>query len=290
LVNGTVSGISQAHYIKVVQDGNANAINVTGDPANQSFPRAGFDSSNPAKLREFVDWVNTNFPAQHSALIVWDHGDGWVVGNKSFSGLTPQQRKAAKEAAARRLTQAYQRAYGVNQRKHAGSRRTSGCMVDESDGNNIDSLTDNSAIAAALQGCHFDVLGFDACNMGQLEALYDYRNLANVLAGSECLVPGDGQPYNSMLAAFRNAPTKDATALGQALVQPYIQHYTNQEYVTFGSFDSTKIDALTAALADFATTVTQNAAAETAEHGLRARIWRWRARSERLHGRLQEQH
>jgi hypothetical protein len=259
---GGVSGIDQVHFIKVVQDSNANAINVGGDPANESFPRAGYDSSNPARVRDFVDWVNTNFPAKHSALILWDHGDGWVVGNKNFSAATGA-RLSGKEAEARRFMQAVDRLQGAHHRKGLGAKGVSGCLYDETDGNS-QSLTDNTAIASALSGCHFDVIAFDACNMGQLEALYDYRNLADVLAASEVLVPGDGQPYNSMLSAFGSAGTKDAPALGAALVQPFVQHYTNQEYVTFGSFDATKIDALTTALAAFAAEVKPKAAAESA--------------------------
>src|SRR5947207_1153513 len=47
LVSGNVSGIDMVHFIKVVHDSNVDAINVGGDPANQSFPRAGYNSADP---------------------------------------------------------------------------------------------------------------------------------------------------------------------------------------------------------------------------------------------------
>ncbi len=37
-------------------------------------------------LVEFVDWAKAAYPAKHYALIVWNHGSGWVKGNPVTSG------------------------------------------------------------------------------------------------------------------------------------------------------------------------------------------------------------
>ena len=37
----------------------------------------GVDMGNYQTLNEFINWAKTYYPAQHYALIVWDHGAGW---------------------------------------------------------------------------------------------------------------------------------------------------------------------------------------------------------------------
>lgn len=250
-----VSGTNEVHFIKVVQDGNPNVIRTDGDPANMSFPRAGYNSADPAHVRQFVDWVNANFPAQHTALVLWNHGDGWIPGTKTFSNLTAETRADKRERMLR----------GHNQllRLMHPSRGTSGVLADDTNGD-LWNLSNNESIVSALSGLHFDVLEFDACNMGQLEALYDYRNVADVLVGSECLVPGTGLPYSDILNAFNAAPTRSANGLGSTMVDKFVSYYTaTGEYAILSSMDSSKLDTLTSALAAFAGEVTTKAGAES---------------------------
>ena len=61
-------------------------------------------------------------------------------------------------------------------------------LSDDRDGS-LTSLTDNAYIAQTLSAKHFDLLCFDACNMAHLEALYDYRKLADWISASEALMP-----------------------------------------------------------------------------------------------------
>ncbi|MCW5941557.1 MAG: hypothetical protein KIS66_04955 [Fimbriimonadaceae bacterium] len=35
------------------------------------------DMGAPGTLRDFVDWGTTNFPADRTALVIWNHGSGW---------------------------------------------------------------------------------------------------------------------------------------------------------------------------------------------------------------------
>jgi hypothetical protein len=47
--------------------------------------------SDPARLAEFVRWGAENYPAQHTAVILWDHGFGWrggFVDSNSASSMT----------------------------------------------------------------------------------------------------------------------------------------------------------------------------------------------------------
>jgi hypothetical protein len=100
--------------------------------------------------------------------------------------------------------------------------------------------------------------------MGQLESLYDYRNVADVLVGSECLVPGAGLPYTTVLNTFDALPARDAQALGRSMVNNFVDHYTQTgEQVIMSSFNASQIDALTTALANFAGEVKNKAATES---------------------------
>ncbi len=44
----------------------------------------GVDMGNPQTLTDFVNWAKTFYPAQHYALIVWDHGAGWRRGQQAL--------------------------------------------------------------------------------------------------------------------------------------------------------------------------------------------------------------
>lgn len=78
LLSGSCSGVTQAHYIKVVQDSDPECINTGGHAANQHFNRAGFNSAGVEPLADFLTWAETNFPgADHSALILYGPADGW---------------------------------------------------------------------------------------------------------------------------------------------------------------------------------------------------------------------
>jgi hypothetical protein len=44
------------------------------------YQRDGFNSSDPANLTNFIKWSKQRFPAKHYALVVWDHGNGWLPG------------------------------------------------------------------------------------------------------------------------------------------------------------------------------------------------------------------
>lgn len=78
LLGGPCSGVTQAHYIKVVQDSDPDCINTGGHAANQHFNRAGFNSAGAEELTGFLTWAEANFPgASHTALILYGPGDGW---------------------------------------------------------------------------------------------------------------------------------------------------------------------------------------------------------------------
>ena len=78
---------------------------------------------------------------------------------------------------------------------------------DETDGDILYNHEVSSAIAAA--GLHLNLIGFDACLMAMVENAYPLRNLADYMVGSEETEPGDGWPYDLVLADLKNTSDHD---------------------------------------------------------------------------------
>lgn len=70
----------------------------------------------------------------------------------------------------------------------------------------------------------FDLVGFDACLMSQLEPLSALAPYAKVAVASEEVEPALGWAYASFLQDLSDNPTMSATALGRAIVESYIAH------------------------------------------------------------------
>ncbi len=227
---GGISGIDQVRFIKVVEDSDPLAIDVSGDPANLSMPRAGFNSSDPDNVAAFVDWCNLNFPdATRQMLIIWNHGDGWLEGNPSLS-------------------------------LGAGGRQASGVLCDDTDGGEY--ITSNIEVATALDGYHFDYLCFDACNMGHLEAQYQYAALADSLVASQILEPSGGYPYDLWLGDWAQFFPIPYDAIGALLCDRYTNYWDSppppvlDDDACLTMLDAAAIGPLTDALAALAAEVT----------------------------------
>jgi hypothetical protein len=232
---GSISGIDKVHFIKVVKDTNANSINTTGDSNNETFSRSGYNSSDPVKLLEFIDWAEQHFPATRTALVLWDHGDGWLPGWKGTSSV----------------------------RNWQAGRSTSGVLSDDTNGD-LTSLTDNAYIVQTLSGKHFDLLCFDACNMGHIEALYDFRSLADWISASEALMPGEGYPYGAILTAWNSATTPTAETVAHIFADETFNYYNNNEDACQATINTAALDPLTTACAALAAEVISKSGAEAA--------------------------
>ena len=109
-----------------------------------------------------------------------------------------------------------------------------------------------------LLGKPLDLLGMDACLMSCLEVAFQSAGDVRAIVSSEELEPGDGWPYDKILADLRAKPTMDGAALGKAVVKRYIESYknrTDQWPVTMCAVHSAgvegfsdKLDAFTMAL------------------------------------------
>jgi len=153
-------------------------------------------------ITDFLTWANAAYPADRTVLILWDHGDGW-------DELT--QRAAA-----------------------AGARATPHSLAMFTNPGGTTPVLANYQIRQAIEasGIKLDVLGFDGCNMGTIEALYEFRGLAGVLVASEELVPDNGWNYTALLSGLAAAPGMSAEGFGSLAVTAYRNYYTSTQPLT----------------------------------------------------------
>lgn len=142
-------------------------------------------------LVDFAEWAITTYPASHHVLILSDHGMGWPGGWSDGS---------ASEAGPDGLDLTSQGDL---------------LLLNEIDGALGQIRTDMSLDA-------FDLIGFDACLMGQVEVLTAMAPHARYVVASEEVEPALGWAYASFLGQLTDDPTMDGGALGTAIVNGYI--------------------------------------------------------------------
>lgn len=107
------------------------------------------------------------------------------------------------------------------------------------------------AVTSGLQRAgkaKLDLLGFDACLMGNLEIAYELRNLADWFVGSEELEPAHGWDYGPVIAAAASkvAPRE----LGRSIIDGYaascVSHKTAPQ-CTLALVDMSKVEAVASA-------------------------------------------
>lgn len=147
----------------------------------------------PSTLESFTQWAMDFRPAQRYMVVLWNHGDG-------IKCLLSQE-----------LT--YQ---GV-------------CVDDTSNGDEI-SLSElrNALKSITSNGLNkIDIIGFDACLMGMAEVDYQVYPYCEVRVSSEESEPGNGWPYNTIIADLVATPTMTDNQLGTTIVDRYSQSYGN---------------------------------------------------------------
>jgi hypothetical protein len=144
------------------------------------------DCGRPEPLIEFGRFAAENFPAEHYALVIWNHGAGWsgvsYDDNTKHSMDMPDVR-AAMEGIAAAL-------------KKAG--HPTGKV---------------------------DVLDFDACLMATLEVAYELKDSVDFLASSQESEPGDGMAYGEYLRWLTTYPEAPPASLAKAMVETYVKAY-----------------------------------------------------------------
>ena len=146
-----------------------------------------------ATLVDFVTWAMDNFPADKYVLIMSDHGMGWPGG---WSDPDP------------------------------GGRGDPSIPLAAALGNQfyLMELDDALGEIRARTGLDkFELIGMDACLMGQLEVFSALEPHSRYAVASQEVEPALGWAYTGFLQALKANPNIDGAELSQLVVQSYIQ-------------------------------------------------------------------
>ena len=248
----------------------------------------------PNVLKEFVTWGVTNYPANHYLLVLWNHGAGWGDANlyqgDVFSGATPPVSRKSQPVVTRVATAevkpiafAHARA-GLSRTRRALFSSTVGSAVkqraiafDDQAQDFLDNIELKKVMASIKRKLKrkIDILGMDACLMSMLEVSYQMRDVAEFSVGSEETEPGEGWPYDRILAALAAKPDMSPEELSKTIVSQYLASYKSADCVTQSAVKLSDLKPLASAvngLAKALKKILTNSASRTALINARAQV------------------
>ncbi len=174
---------------------------------------------NPQTLVDFVSWAVSNYPAEHYALVIWNHGGGF--------------------------------------RKVTGYPISKDIAIDDTNSDKITMGELSLALSRinSILGKKLDLLGMDACLMGMIEVAYEIKDYANVMVASEESEPLEGWPYDRLLADLVSNPSMSAGTLGSHIVNDFVTYYQGTDTVTLSAIDLTQIGTVASFVSQFALSV-----------------------------------
>ena len=155
----------------------------------------------PKTLSSFLNFCGENYPADHNALILWDHGGGplWGCGSDELYD-------------------------------------SDSLLLDE-----MRAAMDASPFHGGENGKKLDLIGFDACLMGSLECMTIWKDYADYYIGSEEVEPGDGWDYSFLKALQGKSETTENALQGktetpgiaEAVIRSFESYYANKKSATY---------------------------------------------------------
>ena len=196
-------------------------------------------------LADFLKRGIQRYPAERYAVVVWCHGAGWRDiqvardDRSNFPGRPVPQRAAAAEAAKPKVP--------------AGIEAPLFKAASGDHGDQLYNAEIAQALASAFNGRKVELLAFDSCLMGMLEAAYAFRDVAGAYVASEELVPSYGFDYNRWLTALATRPEMNGLEAGKAIVDSYQAYYTaaRSDSATLAAIDLSMIDQVAKATSAF---------------------------------------
>lgn len=231
----------------IIQDSNTGTISSSLTSVGEK------NMGDPATLTEFVNWGKATYPADHYALVLWNHGGGWRQHLKELRlqlDAWKQQLKQAKNETER--AEAVQKIASLKAALSDSKELWKGVCWDDTSGSDC-LYTQEVRTALEAVSSPVDIIGFDACLMQMMEVGYELRNRGSVMVGSEQVEPGDGWPYDLFLADLVGNPNMTPAQLGTSIVTRYGQSYSGAN--TQAAVDLTKMNTLASSLSSFASAV-----------------------------------
>lgn len=215
------------------------------DPATQAM-----DSGDVNTLISCCSWAIKQYPADHYALIFWNHGTGFldpgtgrIINPLELFTFNPSTNKLELD-----------RTLGFLDFISAPDNLRGVCW-DDTTGNYLT----NQKLDTALQTIcstylhnKFDIIGFDACLMAGIEIVDLTKKYANIMVASQEVELGAGWNYELALAPF-NKGCPDSKTLASHIVNAYAETYTKitNDY-TLSAVDLDRVDILESTINEIA--------------------------------------
>lgn len=192
---------------------------------------------NPTTLSNFVNWAQTNYPANNYLLVLWDHGSGW----KSQSATITKKGTVT----------AIQKEEPVK-----------GVCYDDTNNDHLSTPDLNTALNT-ITGAGVnpvDVVGFDACLMAMIEIDYEISPYILHRVGSEEVEPGDGWDYETTMTWLITNPASTPAQVASRIVTDYMNFYGTGSVETQSAVDASQIADVAAAVNSLAVDLTNDMA------------------------------
>jgi len=218
------------------------------------------DTGDPANLVDFVAWAMQQYPARHTMLILWNHGNGWddddvYASFRSIGDRLPLDGAEVRSISQRsRFRQALFRSTLMKIPREAAKPGQRGILYDDTSMDFLDNQELKIALAKAVQRAgleQIDILGMDACLMAMLEVAYQVRASCRYFVASEEVEPMRGWPYDLFLKWLAEKPRSSPSTVAREAVSRYVKSYDRgllSPDITISALDTTRLSALTAAL------------------------------------------
>ncbi len=198
-------------------DRDANDSTITSTLISQSD---SIDMGNPSELQDFINWGVRTFPAERYNLVIWNHGAGWR------SVKTRSQRPPA----------------------------TRGVSYDDTTNNHIDTIA-FPGVVVHPEGKKWDLLSVDCSLMQMIEVLYEWRDTANYIVGSEESPPGEGYAYDLTMGKLTSNPDMDGRTLGVHYADDTSTRFANLYGITQSVVETARVASIVSALNDLGATL-----------------------------------
>ncbi len=177
----------------------------------------------PSTLRDFLLHGMTHYPADHYALVIWNHGTGWldVDHYAVVRGLGDEG-------------QSHQPIFRTTPRKMTAGDPSRPIAYDDSSKDFLDTQDLRQALneVQAATGRRLDLIGMDACLMAMNEGAHELAPYADYFVASQEVEPLDGWPYALILQGLNDEPQMSPETLAVRIVKEYAKAYnaaTRQE-------------------------------------------------------------
>ncbi len=205
-------------YMYLVKPDDTNSVVVSPKTVPPFISGGELNMADPQSLENFLSYCMDNFPANHNALVLWNHGGGVRSLEQPDPGTISKFVCVDGDDILRtnEVQTAVADALGINAQNGSG-------------------------------GDALDLFGYDACIMGEVESAYETRHLTDYFIASPASEWGSGWDYQSIFKVFTSESSPpDAPSMADTLVSQYHESTINDSIYQANTMTAVKTDQLEA--------------------------------------------